>query len=188
MTEKECITQLRKTMADEQQPYLFSEEEYKNCLAIAVTWYSCPNPQIRQGRIEVTPNQAEYLLPADCFTWKEGLENYTVSANKVFVEMPHGSFSISYRYLACRKAEEVPEMEMPFLLEYVQALLMEKMLDRNLLEEQSESKIKQLSLGRGLDVTMEDSGLFKEQVRKSLEQKKNAFLNRYMRKKFGGWQ
>ena len=186
MTLKEFIKQFRQYSNDEEKPYLFSKEDIEQCIAEAMKWYSKKNPILRESNIDTIPKQKTYPLPTDYQTWYEGLENVDIVGNDVIVENPcYGR--ITFLYYANRRLCEVAKEDLQFFFDYCFGALLEKEVLESIKEENKTGTVKAMKLGRGLDLTFDESKNIRQELLLLAREKKQKFFDNIKRNRKGIW-
>lgn len=179
---------LRQALRDTEEPYIYQEEELCEFLQAAVLLYSKYQPVVRMGQLQLIPNVQEYVLPEDYQLWKDGLQGFYISGNKLFVESSLSCCKITYFYYANRRLSEIPEGDKYFLLDYCVSLAIEAVITRTSKDYLSnQDSITALKLGKGLDITFGTMEDLKKNLSELMEKKKTAFLFELQNRPLGGW-
>lgn len=183
---KNFIKEFRKYSKDNKEPYFFTEKEIQNSVWIALKYYSKKKPMIREHNITIVEGQKQYELPQDYQTWYKGLEKYDIVGNCIILESAFCG-TLSFLYYADRTIEEIPEKDICLFYHYCYGDLLEKKaLD---MTEQSiaEGNVKQMKLGRGLELTFEEGKNTKEELLNSAKEKKQLFFDGIKGNITGSW-
>mgnify|MGYP006876756233 FL=1 len=183
---KNFIEAFREYSKDNQEPYFFEEKEIQNNLDAALKLYSSKKPILRECNIVIVEGQKIYALPEDYQTWYKGLEKYDVVGNCIVLK---NSFcgTISFLYYADRIITEIPEKELYLFYNYCLGEMMYKKV-MNITEDNiAEGIVKEMKLGRGLDLTFEENKNAREILLDYVQNKRLEFLNAIKGKATGSW-
>lgn len=183
---KKFIEAFREYSKDEEKPYFFAEEEIQNSVNAALKFYSRKKPILREGSIATMEGQRIYALPEDYQTWYKGLEKYAIVGNCIVLK---NSFcgTISFLYYADRTITEIPENELYLFYHYCYGDLLEKRAEEMTEQNIAEGSIKQMKLGRGLELTFEDGKNSKEMLLDIAKDKKQLFFEGIKGNIWGSW-
>ena len=182
----EFIKEFREYSQDNKKPYFFKEKEIQNHLRTALGLYSRSSPIIREGKIILIPGQTIYVLPEDYQTWYRGLENYTITAKNIVIETSY-SGTIPFLYYADRKIEEIPEKDIPLFYAYCYGEMLEKKALEITEESAAEGILKEIKLGRGLDLIFDEEKSTKEILWQIAQNKKQEFFDGIKGRITGSW-
>lgn len=186
--EEEFIKVLRNSVGDAIEPYIFTDEQIKLYIKNAVCYYSKSKPTKRIGHIEVVPNIPEYKLPEDYQTWILGLEDYSITDNNVWVGKDKIKYRIDFLYYADKCFSEIPQRDIPLILECCQSEMIEATVMNTIgSENEDKENVASIKLGKGLDITFEDSKQLEKELYAIAQTKKQHFLNEIKNTVSGGW-
>ncbi len=180
------IELFREYSGDNCEPYFFCNNAIINSLKNALKQYSAQYPLLKKGRIQIVPEKQIYQFPNDYQTWYKGLEKYEIVNNNVVIKS-NACKSIAFLYYADRTMDEIPENHVSLFLSYCYGDLLEEKVLHLTEQEVLESNIKTMKLGRGLELTFEDSKNSKEMLFYFAKNKKQPFLDLLKGCAIGGW-
>ncbi len=183
---KNFIKEFREYSKDNQEPYFFTEKEIQSNVQTALKLYSRKKPILREGNITILKGQKIYPLPEDYQTWYKGLEKYAIVGNCIVLK---NSFcgTISFLYYADRMITEIPEKERYLFYNYCLGEMMYKKVIHITEDTIAEGIVKEMKLGRGLDLTFEENKNAKEILLDYVQNKRQEFLNAIKGKATGSW-
>lgn len=188
MKEADFIKMLRGSVSDKTEPFVFAKEEIETYIKTAVGLYSKCKPTKKVGHIDVVPNVNEYSLPENYQTWITGLEGYCVLNNKVLIWNSNLRFKVNFVYYADRTFDEIPERDIPLILEYCQSEIIESIVINTTSSDVDNSEnITAINLGKGLNITFEDTKTLEKELYCIAKNKKEHFLSEIKNTLTGGW-
>lgn len=182
------IESIRFTIGDNQEEYIFTDEQIEKYIQTAVLEYSKYKPTIRIAEIHTEPNINIYPLPEDYQTWIYGLQYYDIADKHLYINNNLTSRVIKYRYYADRKLFEVPQGDLQLIVDYCFYLML-----NNILLNKSSNKlvntdnISALKLGRGFDLSFDNNQTLEKAIYSFAESIKSNFYNALKNNVVGSW-
>lgn len=184
---KELIEEIRIATGDVDAPYTFSDNQLEQMAAEAVSIYSRYRPAVKTGQIEVIPGKEEYSLEGDYQMWIEGLEECEVVGVRVFIRGNRAAYRILYKYYADRDVTEIPDIDIPLIIDYCTACAIEHSVIRRGGIKSGDENIAALRLGKGLDISFDTAETLKKEITAIAARKKDSFINELKNRLMGSW-
>lgn len=182
------IESIRFAIGDNQTKYIFTDEQIKQYIQTAVLEYSKYKPTIRTAEIRTEPNVNIYPLPEDYQTWIYGLQYYDIVDKHLYISNNLTRKVIRYKYYADRRLFEVPQSDLQLIADYCFYLIINDTLsNKSIINFNNNDNISALKLGRGIDLSFDNTQNLQKELYSIAESKKNNFYNALKNNVIGSW-
>lgn len=185
MTDEEWLSAFRQAIHDTIEPFVYSDGELRAYLLAGVAEYSKYRPLEKFDQIELVPYVEKYTLPKDYQTWILGLEGYQVLEKTLIKKKNRSCAIIEFSYYADRGLLEIPNRDMGLLIDFGIAEVIEGAVQKK--SAQGEESITALQLGKGLDITFDNTKAMEKKLYEIAREKKEGFRRELRSRLAGSW-